>query len=73
MSRRTGASTDVRWPGEPWSGGPPHESARRGGSGGRISELVLIKLDAMDELMSRLQEDEEFFLRLRRLRGDRGE
>jgi len=35
--------------------------------------LVLIKLDAMDEFMSRLQEDEEFFLKLRRLRGDRGE
>jgi len=34
--------------------------------------LVLIKLDAMDELMSRLQEDEEFFLKLRRLGGDRG-
>ena len=34
--------------------------------------LVLIKLDAMDELMGRLREDEEFFLKLRRLGGDRG-
>ncbi len=28
--------------------------------------LVLIKLEAMDELMSRIREDEEFFLKLRR-------
>ncbi len=34
--------------------------------------IVLIKLDAMDELMGRLREDEEFFLKLRRLGGDRG-